>query len=307
MSASAGVGGPGISKVVLPEELFHMAVRRGLETPTEVGFFMVGLVRKGVAYIYDLVEFDYEEKSHVLVRSGVERKLKLVGALPLGLRLIGNMHKHPGTPTPSWIDREMFLKYASGGGQHAFVIYTVRPVEARAYTVRDGRIVEVDCEIRELEEDEKLASVRLKASLDVRICFPRNISLFELKLMLATGLRYEFEKQLGFPRISLGEGGEPGVAELAEAGLANVIFYTPVDVEAEWSDGLFYRLYVDEELEDEELQELVSKALGRDVSVVEVGVREGIRFLRVRREGFVGGGRTLEGDADEGADAGPHP
>jgi len=306
LSAQAGGKGPGIHKVVLPEELFQMAVERGRETPTEVAFFMVGLVRGGVAYVYDLVEFDYEEKSLVLVCSGTERKLRLVGALPIGLRLIGNMHKHPGTASPSWMDREMFLKYARGGGQHAFVIYTVRPVEARAFTVRDERVVEIDCEIRALREEEKLSSIRLKVPLDVRVCFPRGVSLLELRLLLAEGLCRELEKQVGLPRLFSGEEAISDVAELAGAGTADVRPHIPVDVEADWVDGLFYRFYVDEGMADEELLELVRKTLGPDADIVG---REGggsITLLRVRRKAICGGG-ALEGAADEGGDAGAHP
>ena len=307
LSARARVRGFGINKVVLPEPLFKMAVRRGRATHAEVGFFMIGLVRRDVAYIYDLVEFDYEEKSPVLVRSGLDRKLRLVGALPIGLRLIGNMHKHLGAPIPSRVDEDMFLKYARGGGQHAFVIYTVDPEDARAFTVRDGRVIEIGCEVRALEEDEELSSIRLRISLDVRACFPKSSSIFELKLLLANALCRELEKQVGLPKMCSGEEEISDVAKLVEAGLASVRSYMPVDVEASWSPGLFYRFYVDEGLGDKELIELVKKALGQDIDVVGQDVHEGIKFLRVQREDVHGGDRALEGPAEEGGDEGPPP
>ena len=306
MVAQAGGEGPSIDKVVLPEPLFNMAVERGRETTAEVGFFTIGLVRKRTAFIYDLVEFDYDEKSPVLIRSGVERKLRLVGALPLGLRLIGNMHKHPGTPSPSLIDEEMFLKYARGGGLHAFIIYTVEPAEARAFTVEGEHVVEVNCEIRELREEEKLFSIRLKLPLDIRVCFPRNTSLFELKLLLANALCLELRRQVGLPRIYVGEREASDMAELVEASLADVRPYSPVDVEASWSSGLFYRFYIDE-LEEGELRESIKKALGDDVNILEEAFHEGVKLLRVQRRGIAGGEGVLEGLADEGGDKRTRP
>ncbi len=251
-----------VDKVVLEKSLFEMAVERGRETRSEVAFFMVGLVRKKVAYVYDLVEFDYEERSPISVRSGVERKLKLAGILPLGLELLGNMHKHPGSPTPSWIDREMFLSYARGGGARAFVIYTVDPVEARAYTVQGGQVIEVGCEIRELEEEEKLVTFNIKFPLTVRACVQKGASLLELRALLGSRICHELEKQASFPKLFLGseeltdDGLPEGPAELLAKPLR------PVDIEAGWMEGLFYRLYIEEEAEDEEILGLVREALG---------------------------------------------
>ena len=307
MSAEDETRPHGITKVVLPETLFEMAVERGRKTRGEVGFFMIGLVRKEAAYIYDLVEFDYEERSPVLIRSGFDRKLRLVGALPLGLRLIGNMHKHPSTPIPSCIDEEMFLKYARGGGQHAFVIYTVEPEEARAFTVRDGRVVEIGCEIRALEEEEGLISARLRISLDVRMCIPKNISPLELRLLLAKSLCIELEKQIGLPRICLDGEEISDIIDLAEGGLASLRAFTPVDVEACWCPGLFYRFYVDKGLGDEELSELIKKALGEDVDIIEQAIRDGIKFLRVRRSGISWGDKARERSIEERGDVGAPP
>ena len=259
--------GRGVSKVVVERSLFDLAVKRGLETPTEVAFFMIGLVRGGVAYVYDLVEFDYKEKSPVSVRSGLNRKLRIAGMLPLGLKLLGNMHKHPGSPTPSSTDREMFFRYHRGGGHHVFVIYTVSPVRAKAYTVEEGEIVEIDCDIRELEEEERLISLKISLSLDIGVCLPKGISLLELRSLLCRDICREVVRQIGYPRLVAGgkeisEGDLPSVREMEIKPLR------PLDLEVGMSSRvgeLFYRLYLSEEDSMDYVISALREAFGDEV------------------------------------------
>ena len=273
--------GLAVNKVVLEESLFEMALERGRETPTEVAFFMVGLVRNGVAYVYDLVEFDYEERSIASVKSGLERKLRLAGVLPLGLELLGNMHKHPGSPRPSRIDWQMFLSYARGGGPCAFIIYTVSPVEIRAYTVLGQRVFEVECEVRELTEDERLISFDIEVPINIRVCVQKSISPAELRALLSSRICRELEKQAYFPRLFSGSSELLGdrLPERLDVLLARPL--KPVDVEVGWMEGLSYRLYVDEEAADEEVVEEVLRVLGRGLQV-ELGGGAPGRGMRIK-------------------------
>jgi len=262
--------GPLIRQVVMEKSAFELAVQRGLEEDTEVAFFMVGLIRKGIAYVYDVVEFDYKERTAVSIRSGTERKGRLVSMLPLGLQLIGNIHKHPSWigPEPSWRDREMFLSYARGGGAHAFVIYTVEPLEARAYTVHGERVIEVGFEAREFNEDEELISFQLLVPINVRICVQKSTSLFELKALLSNRLCYEVEKQAYSLRLFSGGEELKGEADLLSARVLEGKPLRPVDVEVAWVPGLTYRLYVDEGATDEDIKAMLKGALGPNVRII---------------------------------------
>ena len=262
--------GPAIQEVVVERSAFELAIQRGLEEPTEVAFFMVGLIRKGVAYVYDLVEFDYKERTAVSIRSGTERKARIGSMLPIGLQLIGNIHKHPSEigPVPSWQDREMFLSYARAGGAHAFIIYTVEPVEARAYTVHDEQVVEIGLEVRELREDERLISFQLLIPVNVRICVQKGTSLLELRALLSSKLPTEVEKQISPLKLFSGGREVRREEELLSARVLEGRPLKPVDVEVSWTPGLIYRLYVDEDATDEDIEDILRRALGPDIRVV---------------------------------------
>jgi len=257
-----------VSKVVVEERAFEMAIERGRAEPAEVGFFMIGLLRGDVAYVYDLVEFEYEEKSPTFIRSGAERKAMLVGMLPLGLRLMGMMHKHPSSigARPSLTDERTFMKYAEDG-IYVFIIYTVEPLEARAYTVHEGRVVEIGFEARGLREEEELISLQLTMMVNVRVCVQKGTTLFELKNLLSTRLPYEVEKQIyDVELLSDGEELREGV-DLSSVGTLEVRPLRPVDVEASWAPGLFYRFYVGREATREEVADLLRRALGPGVRI----------------------------------------
>ena len=302
IGAEMTMPGQHITKVVLPEGLFQLAVEKGRSTLAEVAFFMVGLIRHGIAYVYDLVEFDYKEQSLLSVCSGVERELRLAGVLPLGLGILGIMHKHPGSTTPSVVDEELFLSCARAGGQNVFVIYTVRPVRASAYTVVSDEVVEVDCEIRELAEEEKLATFQVLVPLSMRICWPKGAPLIELRAKMVRGLWDEAVKQLGLPVLICGEAEPSSLEELAASRSAEVRPRRPVDVEATWMEGLAYRLYVDQEATAEEILDLIKGALGEDLCVLDCELDEDgkVKLIRVARSGMERGSGA--GPAELGGD-----
>jgi len=257
-----------VSKVVVEEGAFKSAVEKGRAEPAEIGFFMKGLLRGDVAYVYDLVEFEYEEKSPTFIRSGAERKAMLVGMLPLGLRLIGMMHKHPSSigARPSWTDERTFMKYAEDG-IYVFIIYTVEPLEARAYTVHEGEVVEIGFEARELREEEKLTSFQLTMTVNIRVCVQKSTTLFELKNLLSTRLPYEVEKQTYDVELLLDGEELKGDVDLSSIRALEVKPLRPVDVEASWAPGLFYRFYVGGETTREEIADMLMRALGPGVRI----------------------------------------
>ena len=293
--------GPPVREVVIEKSVFDRAVQRGREVQAEVGFFMIGLVRNCRAYVYDIVEFDYEEMTATFIKSGVDRKLRLAGLLPLGLRLLGNMHKHPWGTEPSLLDERMFLRYAEAGGPYAFVIYTVDPVDARAYTVHQGRVIEIRCDVRELEEGEELISFEVNIPLSIRVCIQKDTSAFELRALLSSKLCREVEKQISFPRLF------SGVREIEDRlpdGVRNVEVkpLRPVDIEALWARGLYYRMYVEEGMTEEDVEDFLREVFGPDLQTELPSSSGGpVKLIRVFRKGERGEGGVGR-PPDEGGD-----
>lgn len=176
--------GSQIKKVIITPALFEYAVERGEETASEVGFFLVGLIDNSVAYVHDLIEFDYDEKTPISVKSGIEIKAILSSAIPIGLRLLGNMHKHPGFLEYSGTDRDNYLQYASSGRPCVFLIYQLRPTKVQAYTVNNGNIKIIEHEIRELEEKEKIRLFDVDFPVSLKVAAPTSTKMLYLKLKM---------------------------------------------------------------------------------------------------------------------------
>ena len=114
-----------IEKVVLPRFLYKYALERGKDTSSEVGFYIIGLIRGKVAYCYDLIEFDYYEQSSTYLETNFAKDFRLRAGLPIGMEILGNMHKHPGQMLSySSTDERTFRRYARDTkNRNVFIIF----------------------------------------------------------------------------------------------------------------------------------------------------------------------------------------
>jgi len=182
--------------IIIDENVFHRAVNRGKLVPYEVGFYMVGLLRENTAYVYDIVEFPYLKQSNVIVSSDPTKLGKIFLALPLGIRIVGTMHKHPDSmgSRPSSIDEETFRRWAREGF-FIHVIFSRNGSDVSAYTVVDDRVRKAKVIIRDLS-DEKPESVVINIPLQLRLYFHPNEKLLDILNRVERALLVNISKRL---------------------------------------------------------------------------------------------------------------
>jgi len=195
---------PNVEKIILPTNLWLKALEIGRKTYKEVGFYMVGLFRGRTCYIYDLVEFDYKEQSGAFIETGIKKIARLRAGLPLGLKIVGNMHKHPGFLNYSSIDKMDYLRYGRNNSQNAFIIYIVEPYDGIiGYTVYNDTIYRIEVEIRELTKDEQLINKTFELNLKFPAVFQNSENIKSIKYRIIEQLSSEILKNFSRPAITI--------------------------------------------------------------------------------------------------------
>ncbi|MHA1266195.1 MAG: hypothetical protein ACTSRS_13260 [Candidatus Helarchaeota archaeon] len=210
ISDSEDESAPLVKEIILPPSLFQHAIRRGYETYKEVGFYLIGLFKKGVCYIHDIIEFDYSEQSGGFIESGMARYVRLKAGLPLGLQIVGHMHKHPGFTQYSATDKRNFLRYGNANLLNAFLIYIVEPSEEiRGYTATSEKIYPVDVNIRDLTPEEELLEKKIRVQFNTKIVLPKSSTYSDLYYLFSERISSEALKHFSRPTIQI----EGNVAE----------------------------------------------------------------------------------------------
>ncbi|MHA1271530.1 MAG: hypothetical protein ACTSPY_17185 [Candidatus Helarchaeota archaeon] len=186
---------PLVKKIILPTNLWLKALEIGRKTHNEVGFFIIGLFKGKICYVYDLIEFDYTEQSGAFIETGIKKAARLRAGLPVGLSIVGNMHKHPGFLQYSNTDRRDYLLYGRGGLQNAFIIYIVDPYDGVAgYTATEDKIHKVEVEIRDLELNEKLIKKNISLKINIEMYIQESESIKDMKFRFIDHLSSEILK-----------------------------------------------------------------------------------------------------------------
>ena len=194
--------GPYVTEIVVPPNLFKHALRRGYETYKEVGFYLIGLFKSGICYIHDLIEFDYSEQSGGFIESGMARYIRLKAGLPLGLQIIGHMHKHPGFTSYSATDKRNFLQYGYANPLNAFLIYMVDPYEeVRGYTATAHEIFPLKVTIRDFSPEEELLEKEIKMEFTTKVLLPNNTKVSDFRLLFSENIGSESLKFLSRPTV----------------------------------------------------------------------------------------------------------
>ncbi len=189
-------------EIILPPFLFRHAIRRGYETYKEVGFYLIGLFKNGVCYVHDIIEFDYSEQSGGFIESGMARYVRLKAGLPLGVQIVGHMHKHPGFTQYSGTDKRNFLRYGNANPLNAFLIYIVDPSEKiKGYTATSEKIFPVDVTIRNLTPEEKLLEREIKIEFKTKVMLPKNSTYSDFLFLFTEKISSESLKFLSRPSI----------------------------------------------------------------------------------------------------------
>lgn len=248
LEGSEGKKEPFVKEIVLPPTLYKHALRRGYETYKEVGFYLIGLFKKGVCYIHDLIEFEYSEQSGGFIESGMARYMRLKAGLPLGLRIIGHMHKHPGFTQYSDTDKRNFLKYGYANPLNAFLIYIVEPKEKiSGYTATAEKIFPVNVSIRELTPDEQLLEKEIKVKFTTKVLIPKNSTYSDFRMLFSEKVSSESLKFLSRPSIQV----KGNVAEknsiISKNSKIEVVPRKVIEIEDVTNNpDLRYRLFMDE-------------------------------------------------------------
>ncbi|MHA1376812.1 MAG: hypothetical protein ACTSRG_00340 [Candidatus Helarchaeota archaeon] len=252
---------PFIEKVILPKFLYKLAIARGKETISEVGFYIVGLIRRKIAYCYDLIEFDYFEQGPTYLETNFAKDFRLRTGLPIGLEILGNMHKHPGRMLSySSTDKRTFTRYARDTqNRNVFIIYVVDPDDLQAYTATEDDIFKIDFEIRNLTKEEQLKTYHFTIPISFQVCGPKNSKIQDLRFEFISKAAHEVAKCLSRP-IFLEDFREiPDSELLINVPEIEVVPYVPIDIKLGQNYRLAYRFYLPANAKIKELHEKLVK------------------------------------------------
>ena len=239
-----GKSGPFVKEVILPPGVYNHALHRGYQTYQEVGFYLIGLFKKGICYVYDLVEFEYSEQSGGFIESDMARFFRVKTGIPMGLRIVGHLHKHPGFTSYSATDKQNFLRYGHSNPLNAFLIYMVEPHnKISGYTATAERIFNVTVTIRELTPEEELVEKDLKIEFKTKVLLPQNSEVSDIARVFAENIGSESLKYLSRPNIQPQAKAEAGSAEST----IEVIPRKAIEIENVGNNkALLYRVFMEE-------------------------------------------------------------
>ncbi len=249
--------GPFIRRIIFPPPLYKHALKRGAETYKEVGFYLVGHIKKGICYIHDIVEFDYSEQSGGFIESGMARYLRLKAGVPLGLTIVGHIHKHPGFTYYSATDKRNFLQIGNANPLNAFLIYMIKPYEeVKGYTATGTKIYSADVIIRDLTEEETLIEKKLQVKFVTKMLLPKESKLSDIKRIFSENIGSESLKFLSRATIEVNSA-ESGISE--EAGV-EIIPRKAVELkEIGKNKRIQYRVFMEEEETIADLEQILKQ------------------------------------------------
>ncbi|HUY00425.1 MAG TPA: hypothetical protein VMV49_12765 [Candidatus Deferrimicrobium sp.] len=241
--------GPFINEIILPTALYKAALRRGYQTHKEVGFYLIGLFKRGVCYVYDLIEFDYSEQSGGFIEGNMSRYIRLKAGLPLGLRIVGHMHKHPGFTQYSATDKQNFLRYGHANPLNAFLIYIVEPYEKiSGYSATATKIFSVKVTIRDLRSEEALLEKDLKLEFKTKVMIPKDSTISDFNLIFSENINSESLKFLSRPTIQINDMPYNKTAIISTGSDLKVIPRKPIEIkDIGNNNSIHYRIFMEEE------------------------------------------------------------
>ncbi len=253
--------GPIIEKVVLPNFLYKHAIKQGQKTSSEVGFYIVGLIRGKTAYCYDLIEFDYYEQGPTYVETDFAKDFRLRAGLPIGLEILGNMHKHPGRMlTFSNTDKETFTKYARDShNRNVFIIYVLNPDELVAFNAVNDKVHKIEIEIRNLNREERLKIYHFTIPITFQLCGPKNSKIQDLRFNFISNAAHEVGKCLSRPIFIYGYQEIPDKEILLNIDEIEVIPFVPIDIKLGQNFDIAYRFFLPANAKIEDLYEKITK------------------------------------------------
>ena len=236
--------GPFVKEIVLPTSLYDFALHRGYQTYDEVGFYLIGLFKKSVCYVHDLIEFEYSEQSGGFIESDLTRFFRLETGIPLGLRILGHLHKHPGFTNYSNTDKQNFLRYGHSNPLNAFLIYMVEPHnKISGYTATAEKVFPIKVTIRELSSEEMLLEKDLKIEFKTKILLPQNSNYSDFTRVFSENISSETLKFLSRPTIQT----EVEKSQITHEADINIIPRKAVEIEDVGNNkSIGYRLFMEE-------------------------------------------------------------
>ncbi len=253
--------GPFVKELILPVTLYKYAQKRGNETYKEVGFYLIGIFRKGICYVYDLIEFEYSEQSGGFIESGLARSLRLNAGLPFGLQIVGHMHKHPGFTEYSATDKRNFLQYGNAKPLNAFLIYMVDPYnQIDGYTATAEKIFPIKVNIRDLTTEEMLLEKEIHIAFRTKMLVPKNLAPAEFGLLFSEKIGSEFLKFFSRPTIEIENLSEEQSPVLSEKSKVQIIPRRAVEIEELGKNNtLRYRIFLEENETIADLEKILKK------------------------------------------------
>ncbi len=240
---------PFVKEIVMPPYLYKRALQRGYQTYKEVGFYLVGIFKKGVCFIFDLVEFDYSEQSGGFIESEMARYLRLKAGLPLGIQIVGHIHKHPGFTSYSAMDKGNFLQYGRASPLNAFLIYIVDPhEEVKGYTATAREIFPVKVTIRDFTPEENLIEKEIKIEFITKVVLPKNTNVSDFRLLFSENISSESLKFLSRPTVQVDGLLVDETYEIQENSKIEIIPRKAIAIENVANNtGLQYRVFMEEQ------------------------------------------------------------
>ena len=223
---------PFVKEIILPPFLYKHAQKRGYETYKEVGFYLIGLFKNRICYVHDIIEFDYSEQSGGFIESGMARYVRLKAGLPLGLQIVGHMHKHPGFTEYSTTDKQNFRRYGNANPLNAFLIYIVEPSEKiRGYTATSEKIFPMDVSIRDLKPEEMLLEKEVKIEFNTKVLLPKDSSYSDFHFLFTEKVSSESLKFLSRPTIRVDGKPTERNSVISEDATINIVPRKAIEIE----------------------------------------------------------------------------
>ncbi len=250
-----------VQKVILPKFLYKHALDQARKTSSEVGFYIIGLIRGKVAYCYDLIEFDYYEQSAIYLETNFAKDFRLRTGLPIGLDILGNMHRHPGQMLSySSTDKGTFTRYARDTqNRNVFIIYVVDPDDLRAYTAVEDEVHKIEIEIRNLTQDERLKTFNFTIPINFQVCGPKDSKVNALRYNFISDAPHEVSKCLSRPIFLLDYKEISDDELLMDVPEIEVVPYVPIDVKLGQNYRLAYRFYLPANAKVKDLYDMLIK------------------------------------------------
>ncbi|MGQ4892528.1 MAG: hypothetical protein ACP6IP_08580 [Candidatus Njordarchaeia archaeon] len=179
--------------ILFPKTILADLKNKLMSHENETGFYLIGLINEynKTALVLDYFEFQYAKRNRTHIESDPHKKILILQSLPIGLKLIGNIHSHPfldkgSIPHPSSLDISTYRDYISG-----FFGISNSSGEFMFYYSNEEKLVEIESIV--IDDREVTKQITVDNIEDYPVIYHKRCNKNLLRSIFYEGL---FEKKL---------------------------------------------------------------------------------------------------------------